>query len=165
MVLVDDILHICGTSNHLTTIGDKTLQLTDEGYSDMFYSATDKNGKVLTVKGFSGANSNIGNIYANHVGDIMITGSYKEPITIDGQVYQREGSIIDCFIYDLNPKGRRVSGNTSSVQSVSFKVSCNWKGGGTYYPGTIAKFEDGKYFIQYDDGDTEWTTASYIRRR
>jgi hypothetical protein len=42
-------------------------------------------------------------------------------------------------------------------------VYCRWKGGPYYYPGRIARMQGEKIYVQYDDGDKEWTTISYVR--
>lgn len=45
------------------------------------------------------------------------------------------------------------------------RVSCNWKGGGTYYDGRVGELRPGgRIFIQYDDGDVEETTSDKCRR-
>jgi len=38
-----------------------------------------------------------------------------------------------------------------------------WSGDGYWYPGRVARKEDGLYFIAYDDGDKEWRFEKYIR--
>jgi hypothetical protein len=39
-------------------------------------------------------------------------------------------------------------------------VSCNWQGGGTFYEGSVTRvLAQNRLFIQYDDGDTEETSA------
>lgn len=42
------------------------------------------------------------------------------------------------------------------------RVWGNWRGGGTYYPGTIGRRDGDAIFIAYDDGDTETTTMAHI---
>lgn len=44
-------------------------------------------------------------------------------------------------------------------------VSCNWKGGGTFYPGVIAEKTGDAVFIHYKDGDKEHTKLSMCRPR
>ena len=43
------------------------------------------------------------------------------------------------------------------------KVSCNWKGKGKYYKGTIASVSGNRVSIDYDDGDKETTSKSRCR--
>jgi len=43
------------------------------------------------------------------------------------------------------------------------RVFGNWQGKGRYYRGVIGDIKGEKLFIQYDDGDQEWTTAAKIR--
>lgn len=45
------------------------------------------------------------------------------------------------------------------------RVSCNWKGGGTWYPGVIAEKTGNAVFIHYNDGDKEHTNLSMCRPR
>lgn len=42
-------------------------------------------------------------------------------------------------------------------------VSVNWLMGGYYYSGTIEERIGDVVFIQYDDGDIEWTTIAAVR--
>ena len=44
-------------------------------------------------------------------------------------------------------------------------VSCNWKGGGTWFPGVIAEKTGNAVFIHYKDGDKEHTKLSMCRPR
>lgn len=44
-------------------------------------------------------------------------------------------------------------------------VSCNWKGGGTWYPGVIADKTGDAVFIHYNDGDKEHTRLGMCRPR
>jgi hypothetical protein len=46
---------------------------------------------------------------------------------------------------------------------VGGRVYCRWKGDPYYFPGRIARKEGEKIYVQYDDGDTEWTTISFVR--
>lgn len=45
------------------------------------------------------------------------------------------------------------------------KIEGNWRGNGRWYPGTIEEVKGDQYFIKYNDGDTEWTTANFIRKK
>jgi hypothetical protein len=47
--------------------------------------------------------------------------------------------------------------------SAGSAVSCNWLKRGTFYEGTIAEVKDGKLFIKYNDGDTEWAMPGQCR--
>ena len=42
-------------------------------------------------------------------------------------------------------------------------VEANWLMGGVYYTGSIAERIGDAIFIEYDDGDREWTTISAVR--
>lgn len=50
-----------------------------------------------------------------------------------------------------------------STFKVGDEVTVNWQEGGTYYPGKIAEIKDTLYFIKYNDGDSEWTSAKNIK--
>ncbi len=74
-----------------------------------------------------------------------------------------------CTVDQLKHKtGGDLSPKTTNYTSINWKkgdrVLGNWEGRGKYYPGKIAGIMDDQYFIQYDDGDTEWTTAKYLKR-
>ncbi|MBJ3783777.1 tudor domain-containing protein [Devosia sediminis] len=45
------------------------------------------------------------------------------------------------------------------------RVDCNWKGAGTWYPGTIAAANGKRLNIDYDDGDRETTQTAMCRSR
>ena len=234
MILVGDTLHICGMSDGVLTAGNKTVELVDDGYGDTFYSKTNaKTGEVLFLQGFTAKNSNIGWMFGDQSGNLMMVSGFKEPITIDGLVYQPVGSLVTDFIYEFNVKPGSSSTvttttttTTSTFDNVSARtyavgdhVRCdwkaygkyyaavitqvdgekylvkyasdgseewttvqylktpekgvykvgdavegNWKGGGTWYPGKIGKVEGERYYIEYNDGDVEWTTSAFVRR-
>ena len=42
------------------------------------------------------------------------------------------------------------------------RVLVNWSGDEYFYPATITKIADGRYYVVFDDGDEEWTTAERI---
>jgi DNA repair protein Crb2 Tudor domain len=46
---------------------------------------------------------------------------------------------------------------------VGSRVECRWKGGPAYFPGVLAKVEDERVFVRYDDGDEEWTSVRLVR--
>jgi hypothetical protein len=49
--------------------------------------------------------------------------------------------------------------------AIGRKVQCNFKGQGTWYPGTIASLAGERIGIDYDDGDTETTKTGRCRSR
>lgn len=52
----------------------------------------------------------------------------------------------------------------ASSLAVGDRVSCNWKGGGTFYDGRVAEQRaGGRILIHYDDGDVEETTPDRCR--
>ncbi|MFC1654383.1 tudor domain-containing protein [Myxococcota bacterium] len=44
------------------------------------------------------------------------------------------------------------------------RVSCRWKGKKHWYKGYVARKSGGKIYIEYDDGDREWTTPGLCRK-
>jgi hypothetical protein len=46
---------------------------------------------------------------------------------------------------------------------VGDRVYCRWKGGPYYYPGEVTRQEGETIFVEYDDGDQEWTTVRMVR--
>ncbi len=53
--------------------------------------------------------------------------------------------------------------NEEQEFEIGDKVRARWLGGSTWFNGAIRDFKNGRYFIQYDDGDEEWTTAGFIQ--
>lgn len=57
----------------------------------------------------------------------------------------------------------------SQIRSIDWNVGsaieCNWKGGGSYYPGTITKKSGDSIHMSYEDGDEEDTTIGKCRSR
>jgi hypothetical protein len=45
------------------------------------------------------------------------------------------------------------------------RVQCRWKGGRQFFGGRITQRDGEKLHVKYDDGDEEWTTASFVRLR
>ena len=68
------------------------------------------------------------------------------------------------IVYD---DGDRDTVNVSKVRPydwmIGMQVECNWKGGGVWYPGTIASLAGEKIGITYDDGDKENTATGRCR--
>lgn len=52
--------------------------------------------------------------------------------------------------------------NESKAFQTGDRVKVRWLKGSTWYTGTIQSFKNNSYFIKYDDGDEEWTTAEFI---
>jgi len=46
---------------------------------------------------------------------------------------------------------------------VGSRVFGRWKGAPAYFPGKVTRQNGEKIYIQYDDGDQEWTTVSMVR--
>jgi hypothetical protein len=46
---------------------------------------------------------------------------------------------------------------------IGSRVYGRWQGGRFYYAGTVTQVQGNLIFIQYDDGDQEWTTVSLVR--
>ena len=66
---------------------------------------------------------------------------------------------------NLSPESSSVlKGEPETNQlAVGTRVECRWKGGPTYFRGRISQL-DGEYvYIEYEDGDKEWTTGDLIR--
>lgn len=55
-------------------------------------------------------------------------------------------------------------GISQSDLKLGDKIEARWKHGSTWYKGIIGEIKDTLFFINYDDGDTEWTTEEYIRK-
>lgn len=46
---------------------------------------------------------------------------------------------------------------------VGGKIECRWKGGPQFFPGVLSKREGDRLFINYDDGDQEWSNIRLMR--
>lgn len=175
MELHDGMIYLVGTSSRSTKVGDIALNLTNEGYSDIFYATYQTtDGKVTSAKGFTGENSNIGQVYVSPSGEVLISGSFRNPIAVDGVEYPQVGSVTTAFIYSAKGGSSNQNQTTNSnanqdnqpLISPGARVKGNWKGQGTYYLGTVEKLNiqehPNLYFVKYDDGDTEWTTRDKL---
>jgi hypothetical protein len=49
--------------------------------------------------------------------------------------------------------------------TIGTRVECDWKGGGTWYRGNIAKLNGGELVVAYDDGSRERTVTGRCRSR
>jgi hypothetical protein len=49
--------------------------------------------------------------------------------------------------------------------SIGTRVECDWKGGGAWYRGSIAKLNGGDLTVAYDDGTRERTVTGRCRSR
>ena len=49
--------------------------------------------------------------------------------------------------------------------SIGTRVECDWKGGGAWYRGNIAKLSGGDLTVAYDDGTRERTVTGRCRSR
>ncbi len=46
---------------------------------------------------------------------------------------------------------------------VGAAVECRWKGGQQFFPGTVSKVEGDRIFVDYADGDKEWSSIRLVR--
>lgn len=57
----------------------------------------------------------------------------------------------------------------SQIRSIDWNVGtaveCNWKGGGSYYPGSITRKSGDAIHVSYEDGDEEDTSIGKCRSR
>lgn len=51
----------------------------------------------------------------------------------------------------------------SGVWKIGDRVQCRYKGRNRTYPGKIADIKGNQLFVEYDDGDEEWTTAEMLK--
>ena len=76
--------------------------------------------------------------------------------TIDGErIY---------VMFDDGDKEWTTSAHMMNIDiEVGDRVHCRWKGDPLYYSGRVAQKDGEKIYVQYDDGDSEWTTISFVR--
>ncbi len=43
------------------------------------------------------------------------------------------------------------------------RIECRWRGGPNYFPGSLSKLEGERLYVNYDDGDQEWTSVRLVR--
>jgi hypothetical protein len=73
------------------------------------------------------------------------------------------GARIETVAAGQAPGGSVAGGAGAGQLAVGDRVSCNWKGGGTFYDGRVAELRGSNVFINYDDGDVEETSPSMCR--
>lgn len=93
-------------------------------------------------------------ILANWTHDV-----YWYPATI----HQIEGARIYIHFDDGDKEWTDADRLLEMDLDIGDRVHCRWKGGPVYYPGRIAQKDGGKIYIEYDDGDVEWTTIAFVR--
>src|SRR5262249_53070491 len=63
--------------------------------------------------------------------------------------------------------GDRASVSPGAVLARRISDGCRvfgrWKGGPRYYPGIVTQQRGEEIYIEYDDGDEEWTTVGMVR--
>jgi hypothetical protein len=92
-------------------------------------------------------------------------GSVKLFLWKDGYYYPARLIESGKTIHWLEGSRSAYSGEQSKEYywGVGTPVSCNWLKKGTYYEGNIGEVKDGKIFINYNDGDTEWADPGQCR--
>jgi hypothetical protein len=93
-----------------------------------------------------------------------VLGNYKgSGYWFAGMAEKIEGGKV-TILYD---DGERETVSLSKVRPydwmIGMEVECNYKGQGTFYPGTIASLAGEKIGIAYHDGDKETTTTGRCR--
>jgi len=71
----------------------------------------------------------------------------------------------EVFVYfDDGNRGWAPKDQVKPLQmiTVGCRVHCRWKAGTEYYSGIITQMNAEQIFIQYDDGDSEWSTIGMI---
>ena len=70
----------------------------------------------------------------------------------------------------ISQRGEKSDSNNGSAPvqrgrdiTVGSKISCNWKGLGKFYPGTVTSRDGDNISVQYDDGDFERTTIQCVK--
>lgn len=90
--------------------------------------------------------------------------------------WQKKGTFYAGKITSLNGKNAHISYDDGDQEdttlnlckpvaalAVGDKVQCNWKKGGTYYPGEITTMNGANIHVSYNDGDQEDTTVDMCR--
>ncbi len=175
MCIIDNNLTVAATSSSKTNVDETTIDgFAGDGYGDALILNFDSSGKLKSSNAFHGPGSISASVYSDASGKLVTTIYFnKDHVMIDGEKVSSYSSSACEFIYDSSAK----SSNNSSPNSnnngtdedaglkIGDRVQGNWKGQGRYYPGKISKIDGDRYFIQYDDGDTEWTTSKYIKKQ
>lgn len=80
-----------------------------------------------------------------------------------GVVVGSQGSMVEVVFDD----GDRATVNLDETRPLQVpagkRVYCRWKGGAQYYPGQVRDSVGSAITIDYDDGDKEATSVSFIR--
>jgi hypothetical protein len=104
--------------------------------------------------------------FAFQGGDRVLSQWRGSQFWFPGVVVSVDGNMV-TVVYD---DGFRETRPTNQVKAydwaVGSRVSCNFKGAGRWYPGTINRIDGGVGLrINYDDGDVEDTTTGRCRSR
>lgn len=85
----------------------------------------------------------------------------------NGRVTKRSGDAIhivydDGDVEDTTIASVRLRLQVAEWLTVGRTVFARWDDDGHWYPGKIGEKKDGKFFIQFDDGDTSWVNADGV---
>lgn len=102
-----------------------------------------------------------------------VPGTYKlsdlQVSILKGEKLER----LNSYTKDLCPKPLTAAekalgvpkADGKGVWKIGDKVSAAYKKRNRWYAGTIAKIKGDQVFVKYSDGDSEWTTAKYLKSR
>lgn len=71
---------------------------------------------------------------------------------------------IEMSTSEENPLLDVLNENPSKTIEVGSRVKGNWHNEGLFYPGTVTQIQGDQYYVEYDDGDTEWTTLDKLMK-
>jgi hypothetical protein len=101
---------------------------------------------------------------AQEVGD-RVLGKWSDGLWYPARITNRDAGLY-YLQYDDGDRGTAGFREVRAINwGVGTRVECNWKKGGTYYPGRIAAKRGETITINYDDGDREVAQIGICRSR
>lgn len=102
---------------------------------------------------------------AQNKGDWVLANYQEAGYWFPGVVSARDGDHITVQYDDGDVETLHRRLVKPYTWKVGTSVECNFKGAGDWYAGKIAKLDDPKVTIKYDDGDVETTTTGACRSK
>ena len=157
-------VYLTGMFMHKVTINALEYQAhPDNGYKhDAFMVELDSEGNYLSSTVFNGENNDWIYVLASDSLPILY-GSVDKSIHLGNSKIDAGDSKHGVGFVRL-PLVQETAIHSSEFK-IGDKISGNWKGKGRFYPGVVAKIDGDKYYIEYEDGDVEWTSADLLKLR
>lgn len=99
-----------------------------------------------------------------HVGEMVFARWVHDGYWYLAEIKQiKDNSFYIRYLVDGKKERVSLSQLAKNELMTGDRIDGNWKGQGRYYPGVISSINGDRLNVQYDDGDTEETTAVQVR--